>query len=395
MPSPAIDFVHTGPGTLAGRYLRMFWQPVYRSQDLLRGRAVPIRIMSEDFTLYRGESGAPYLPAFRCAHRGTQLSTGWVEGDGIRCRYHGWKYDGSGQCVEQPGENDSFPTKVTIKSYPVRDYLGLIFAYLGEGEPPPFRRFPDFERPGVLVNGPAESWPCNYFNRLDNACDSAHVAYTHRAAALRAGARASLASPLIFSEETEYGIRTATRLPGELRYLHFYMPDANHIRATLGRGNVEKASAPVWSDRLFFRVPVDDSNCVSFGVILVHVTGEAARAYAERARSEDGERSLSLNQLGEAILKGQKKIEDLESDATIWDLFQVEDYVVQVGQSPVAERSQEHLGRMDNGVILLRRIWERELKNLAEGLPVKPWATPEGVADETEMTQQIPSSAAP
>ena len=63
------DFVHTGPRTIAGRYLRHFWQPVYRAEDLAKGQAVPIRIMSEDFTLYRGESGKPYVTAFRCAHR--------------------------------------------------------------------------------------------------------------------------------------------------------------------------------------------------------------------------------------------------------------------------------------------------------------------------------------
>src|SRR2546423_1119179 len=102
------DFVHTGPGTLAGRYLRSFWQPVYRAQDLAPGQALPVRIMSEDFTLYRGRGGAPHLLAFRCAHRGTQLSVGWVEDDCIRCRYHGWKYDGDGRCVEQPGEDPTF-----------------------------------------------------------------------------------------------------------------------------------------------------------------------------------------------------------------------------------------------------------------------------------------------
>src|SRR4051794_35719415 len=93
------DFVHTGPGTLAGSYLRMFWQPVARSQDLAPGQAIPIRIMSEDFTLYRGQvpqsdgalpnppapdqRGRAHLVAFRCAHRGTQLNVGWVEGDCI------------------------------------------------------------------------------------------------------------------------------------------------------------------------------------------------------------------------------------------------------------------------------------------------------------------------
>ena len=102
------DFVHTGPGTLAGQYMRLFWQPVYRAQDLAPGQAVPIRIMSEDFTLYRGEGGISHLVAFRCAHRGTQLSVGWVEEDCIRCFFYGWKYDGSGQCVEQPVEVQDF-----------------------------------------------------------------------------------------------------------------------------------------------------------------------------------------------------------------------------------------------------------------------------------------------
>ena len=128
------DFVHTGPGTLAGRYLRMYWQPVYRSADLEIGRPVRIEIMSEFFTLYRGESGTAHLVADRCAHRGTQLLLGWVEGECIRCFYHGWVYDGSGQCIEQPAEKESFARKVKIASYPVEEYLGLIFAYLGEGQ---------------------------------------------------------------------------------------------------------------------------------------------------------------------------------------------------------------------------------------------------------------------
>ena len=87
-------FVHTGPGTIAGRFLRRFWQPVGCSHDLLAGQALPIRILDEEFTLYRGDSGTAFLVGNRCAHRGTQLSAGWVEGDCIRCFYHGWKYDG-------------------------------------------------------------------------------------------------------------------------------------------------------------------------------------------------------------------------------------------------------------------------------------------------------------
>ena len=96
----SLDLYRTEPGSLTGRYLRSFWQPVYRAKDLPAGEAVPLRILSEDFTVYRGESGKAHVVAFRCAHRGTQLSAGWVEDDCIRCFYHGWKYDPSGQCVE-------------------------------------------------------------------------------------------------------------------------------------------------------------------------------------------------------------------------------------------------------------------------------------------------------
>src|SRR3954471_18262425 len=120
-----------------GRILRMYWQPVAMAEDVIQKKAIPTRIMNEDLTVYQGESGQYYVVDFRCAHRGTQLSTGWVEGDCLRCFYHGWKYDGSGQCVEMPAEDASSPPKVRIKSYPTREYAGLIFAYFGEGEPPP------------------------------------------------------------------------------------------------------------------------------------------------------------------------------------------------------------------------------------------------------------------
>ena len=98
------DVYHVGPGTLAGNYLRTFWHPVFLARELPVGKARPIHVLGEDFTLYRGESGQPHVVDFRCAHRRTQLSIGWVEGDAIRCRYHGWAYDAGGQCIEQPGE---------------------------------------------------------------------------------------------------------------------------------------------------------------------------------------------------------------------------------------------------------------------------------------------------
>src|SRR2546423_5728771 len=139
------DFVHTGPDTLAGRYLRRFWQPIHLSHDLKAGWSIPLRVLGEDLTLYRGETGTPFVVGHKCAHRGVQLSAGTVEGNDIRCAYHGWKYDGSGQCIEQPGTPNSFADKVRIKSYPAVERLGMIFAYMGEGQPPAPRHYPLFE----------------------------------------------------------------------------------------------------------------------------------------------------------------------------------------------------------------------------------------------------------
>src|SRR5262249_27162206 len=141
----ADDFNPTGPGTPAGTFLRRFWQPVYHSSDLLAERPVPLRILNESFALYRGASGDVFIVDHRCPHLGLQLSTAWVEGDDLRCFYHGWKFSGDGKCIQQPTEDDAFCDKVKLRSYPVREYLGLIFGYFGEGEPPPFPRYPQFE----------------------------------------------------------------------------------------------------------------------------------------------------------------------------------------------------------------------------------------------------------
>lgn len=103
LKSKGMDYALAGPDTVGGRFLRKFWQPVYMSKSLARGTARPILIMGEKFTLYRGESGRAFVVDHRCAHRNTQLSTGWVRGDCIRCFYHGWTFDGSGACVERPG----------------------------------------------------------------------------------------------------------------------------------------------------------------------------------------------------------------------------------------------------------------------------------------------------
>ena len=374
------SFVRTGPGTLAGQYLRRFWQPVYRVEDLAAEQMRPIQIMSEKFTLYRGESGVAHVVAFRCAHRGTQLSTGWVEGDCVRCRYHGWKYEGSGQCVEQPGEDESNAEKIHIRSYPTQEYLGLIFVYFGDEEAPALRRYPGLDGPGVLEVYPPEYWPCNYFNRIDNACDVGHVSFTHRDSREAVDQHPEL--PVLSAHETESGIMTRVVRGGKLMAsLQFHMPNTNHFRTDLSLRDPKSGVSGGYLDRLLFRVPVDDESCVSFPIDFAHVSGDSAKEYRERRLQARKATTDSHLEMGEAMLAGMLRMVDVKKQTNLKNLTSLEDYIVQVGQGEIADRINERLGRMDVGVILLRKVWERELQALAEGRPLKPWVIPESFRD--------------
>ena len=366
-----MDLVSTGPSTLGGKYMRMFWHPVYRAEEILPGRAKPIRIMGEDFTLYRGTSGTPHVVAFRCAHRGTQLSAGWVEGDCIRCMYHGWLYDETGQCLEQPAEEESFAKKIRIRSYPTQEYLGLIFAYLGEGNAPPFPRYPHFEKEGVLEVLPVQVWPCNFFQRVDNNGDTFHVPFVHRGAYLSADIRSGL--PTISKEESPWGTTGYATFPGGwTNVLQFVMPNGYTFR------NPSPDPEIPWDDRFQWDVPLDDQQSLQFRLRLVPLTGEAARLYRERQAELMAKENFSIKDAGQAVLTGKLNFEDLEklTNDKI-SLIHSQDYVSQAGQGVIADRTQEHLGRSDVGVILFRKIWERELRALAEGRPLKKWALPQ------------------
>jgi len=360
------EFVHTGPGTIAGRFLRRFWQPVGCSHEIAPGQALPIRIMDEEFTLYRGESGTAYLVGNRCAHRGTQLSAGWVEDECIRCFYHGWKYDGSGQCVEQPAEGESFAQKVRVPSYAVQEYIGLIFAYLGEGEPPPLPRYPKFEDSDISLDVAALRRICNYFNNIENSLDNAHVRFVHRRHRDAAQDQVVLGDPIISVEESEWGIKRYVKYPdGKDLTFFFGMPNINYINGQVVDPVIKRA------DVMVFKVPVDDENHIHFEVRAIAMTGERGRAWIEERREMRAKAEQDRPELVRAILAGKLRLSEVDPNRI--DFVMLEDEIAQTGQGAIAARGNEHLGRSDRGVFLLRKIWERELRNLAEGRPVKQW----------------------
>jgi len=375
------DFYHSGPDTLVGRFFRRFWQPIHRSEDLPVGRARPVRFANEDFTLYRGKTGAPHVVAFRCAHRGTQLSTGWVEGDDLRCFYHGWKYDGAGQCIEQPAEPEPFCAKIRIKACPTQDHLGLVFAYFGEGEAPPIPRFPEFEdeddgvREAYTYGTP---WHMNVFNSLEN--DPFHGTWVHRESYVASG---RVGIPTVTCEETDYGYTTFVRLPDEATHwqesqTHFHMPNASWATRT-----APELGPEAWREALAWRVPVDDEHMISFGVNFTHMPKEARADYIARreARAEELSKLPPYTEVAEAVLRGEMRIEDIADRLKHPDrLFNIQDYTSQAGQGVIPNRAEWHLGREDVTVLLLKKLFERELRNLAEGRPLKEWMRSERVS---------------
>ena len=384
------DLVSTLPGSLAGKYLRRFWHPIHRAEELRPGQAKPIQIMGERFTLYRGERGAPRVVEFRCPHRGAQLSAGWVEGDCIRCMYHGWAFDESGQCIEQPAEEKSFAQKIRIRSWPAREYLGLIFAYLGDGEPPPFPRFPHMEEEGVLEVLPTAEWPCNFFQRADNNGDTAHVPFVHRGAYSASNRRTGI--PRFWKEESPWGTSSYATFPaGWTNVFHLFMPNAYAFR------NPSPDPDLPWEDRMQWDVPVDDEHALEFRLRRSPVTGAAARVFRESRAALLAQEKASVTALGDDVLSGRMRFQDL--DRHFHDkiaLVHTQDYVSQVGQGAIADRGKEHLGRSDLGIILFRKIWERELRALAEGRPLKKWVLPQDAEVKFRLDavqQELPESA--
>jgi 5,5'-dehydrodivanillate O-demethylase len=364
------QIVRTGPGTLAGGYLRRVWQPVYHSADIPAGRAKPVRIMGETFTLYRGASGELHMLDGFCPHRGTQLAAGTVEGEAIRCFYHGWKFDSVGQCIEQPAEESRFCAKIRIRSFPVREYLGLVFAFLGDGAPPELPLYPEFEFFAGLLEIDSYQRDCNYYQNLENALDMSHVGYVHGdnvAAFSGIGLGRSLTA-----EESDWGVAyTFRRTDGQVRVNHFGMPNIFHMYALPTDPEIH------WQESLFWWVPIDDVSHMQFSLHRVPAVGEIAARIRARRAARRSRIDLAHQRLAEEILGGRLALREVDPDRC--DLVRLQDDIAQVGQGRIVDRTKDHPGRADVGVIALRKLWRRELSALSQGRPTKHWTRPPGL----------------
>ncbi len=365
-----IDFAPSGPDSVGGRYLREFWHPVALSRDLEAGKAMPIHVMGERFTLYRGAAGTPHVVGFRCAHRSAQLSIGWVRDDCIQCMYHGWKYDGDGKCVERPGEKRSGRfAEADIPAYPTREHLGLVYAYFGDAVAPAFPPFEGYKEVGMIENH-ALDFPSNWFQTMENHFDETHIAFVHSFSGSHDDLDRRFELPDIKVCETDFGMVRETRVPGsEMRTTLYLLPNIMRILIpTFG----ELARIGGWRDSYIILVPTDDENHRVFFTQNVHVEDDETDAFVEMHERfrERVAQYPPITDLAHEILAGKLHITDCLDHPY---LLLLEDAITQGGQGQMVDRNLEFLGRTDRGVVAMRKVFDRELRAVAAGEPTKEW----------------------
>lgn len=360
------DLTSIGPGMLAGRMLRNFWQPVYLAEKLKPRRPVRVRVLGEDFTLYRGESDKPFLVGARCPHRGLLLSTGRVVGDDLECFYHGWKFDGAGQCVAQPCEQQSFAHKMRIPGYPTREYLGMIFAYMGEGLSPEFPTLDVYDGEGYIdLREERRPWPV--FTQIENSVDETHFNFAHRRTKFDTiGMNDNI--PVLTCDEMDYGLVRMAKRGNSVRTGHFFMP--NWSLSSLYEHDKG------WCEHLVWRVPVDDGTHISFMADFLYKTGDAIDVYKEKRLAAD-KRLATLEpaiKVIERIIEGDMHADDIPADRP--DIVMIQDGISCMGQGVDRNREEDNLGASDRVVSLIRRLWTREMRAIDEGKPGKAWRVP-------------------
>jgi 5,5'-dehydrodivanillate O-demethylase len=264
--------------------------------------------------------------------------------------------------VEQPAEESSFKDKISVPVWPVREYLGLVFAYLGEGEPPEFPRFAPFERFQGLVEVDSYLRECNYWQNVENSLDMSHVGYVHgdnRAAFDGIGLGRRLTAT-----ESDWGVTyTFERPDGRRRIQQWGMPNVFYMTAL--------PTGVDWQESLFWWVPIDDTRHMQFSLHRVPVQGQEAEAFKSRREAQRTSIDLAHQDVCDQILGGMLKLSQV--DRTRVDLVRLQDDIAQVGQGVFASENPERLGKADIGVAMIRRVMKRELAAMAEGRPLKQW----------------------
>jgi nitrite reductase/ring-hydroxylating ferredoxin subunit len=388
-----------GPATPMGDLFRRFWFPVLLSEELPAPDCPPIRIriLAEDLVAYRDSTGHVGLLAENCPHRGASLFFGRNEESGLRCVYHGWKFDTAGACVDMPNSRydthmpveghrgvdspaeSDFRHKVSATAYPTQESGGLIWAYMGPTTLQPqmpeleFTLVPDDHR--YVTKYLLE---CNYMQGMEGELDSSHVSFLH--STLNPDTH-WINDPLFNNKlirnafndtqpkftilETAYGLLIGASREMDDEQLYWRITQWLMPCFTLVPGD------PDGSLLCQIRVPVDDEHHW-----LIRLRWNALRPLpaAERAEYERGGSFYARQIPGSYITvanKGNDYLIDRHKQRTVnysgLESVPIEDTAMMESMGPIYDRSQEHLGSSDVAVISARRRLIRAARELRDG----------------------------
>lgn len=376
----------TGPGTPCGALMRRYWQPAALSEELSPGGApLPIRLLGEDLVLFRDDRGRAGLLGLHCSHRGADLSYGRVEDGGLRCIYHGWLYDTKGRCLDQPGEPEGGQSRNAIRhpAYPCHERAGVIFAYLGGGEPPLFPAYEFLNAPGERLFAMKLFHECNYLQGNEGNIDLVHLSFLHYNLKNRGigagltglpggreiaqGGRLSGrgAAPTVEStdvELTNYGLRSykIRRDAGPDRY-HLYVTEfvLPNFTAFPGSGYDLGGYSVNW------HVPVDDAAHWKYTFVFSRA-GAVNKDQLRRSRSEVTSDYKPNRNRGNRYLQDRPSMEN-DSYSGIGRNFQDQDLCAVEGMGRVQDRTREHLGTADRAVVVARKVLLNAIREVQEG----------------------------
>jgi phenylpropionate dioxygenase-like ring-hydroxylating dioxygenase large terminal subunit len=360
-----------GPGTPMGTTLRRYWHPMLLSRELPEPDCPPLRVrlLGEDLIAFRDTEGKVGLVDAFCPHRRAPMFFGRNEECGLRCVYHGWKFDRNGTCVDMPSEppDSLFKTKVTIAAYPTHEAGDVIWTYMGppELQPEP----PDYEwlRAPSTHRHVSKTWEhCNWVQGLEGGLDSSHSSFLHNEDITgKKLLRNRDGHPRLEVERTDYGytyqsIRNAGEDGQYVRVYQYIMP-AQQVRGALvalagGRADVPKFDGHIWT-------PIDDENHFVWNFMYSYdESSPITPQYAEECevifgRGKDdmipGTFELKKNLANDYLIDRHR-----QKTLTYTGIVgaNTQDMAVQEAMGPIVDRSLEHLGTSDRAIIAMRQL---------------------------------------
>ncbi len=366
------QLTRVGPGSEMGVLMRRHWVPALLSSEIEARDGPPVRIslLGERLVAFRDSGGRVGLLEEFCAHRLVSLYLGRNEENGIRCVYHGWKYDVSGRCVDMPTEpaDSPYKSKIRLNAYPTVEIGGVVWAYLGEGAPPAHPKF-EWTQLRAEQRVVSRTWQeCNWLQALEGGIDSMHASALHTIISKdskRAGLRGLWTKPVVLRDEvvlTSYGHAYASIRPFDdqktwAKVYHYVVPFYTFFPFELG-GDGQRLQ-PIINGHMF--VPMDDENTMVYNWIGKYgdepftdkekADLEWSRGRAEGEVGSDHRKTRNLD----VDWKIDRSVQKNESYSGI-DGINTQDHAVQESMGPIVDRTKEHLGTTDTAVMATRRL---------------------------------------